>query len=274
MSEATAIGGAEPQSSMTGEAVETGQLGVPASKTEQAPDPVRDAAASVYSKEFMDGTDNEQGKPESEDAAKDKGTSMITGGDQEEAEAEGEEPDAKATDSEDKTETKPDSGDAADKGEKFKVELPDGFEWTDDRKSEVYSFAEKLKLDDAGLQEALNFHAKLTLDDARAEEAQFKETVSEWRKQIREHEQLGGPNLNESQQNVAAFMDQFGDTEARKFLDETKAGDNPHLWAMFARVGKYVRQGAFKFGQGSGNAGPMTRDEQARTIYSNSPQLK
>lgn len=191
--------------------------------------------------------------------------------------AESEELDAKATEEKDSEAAKPDDAkdekakDTKSAAAEYDLEVPEGFELDEDRKSEFLSLASKYEMDQEGAQGLLNLHLQMLAENEKLAEQNFKNTRAAWRKACREHETIGGENYEQSVQDVGAALDLCGTPELREFLDHG-AGDHPAVVEFLAKIGQQIRQGGFKISSAGGGAGGGA--PSFSEMYPNSPDLK
>lgn len=124
-----------------------------------------------------------------------------------------------------------------------KLELPDGFELSDERLESLKGLAEK-GLTHEDVQSLVNQHTETVQQTAEAVREQVKqesaERSQEWLQTVQKDPELSKP---ENQKQAAAFLDKFGATDdLKQALIETGMGNHPDLVKLFYNASALIQE--------------------------------
>jgi hypothetical protein len=78
-------------------------------------------------------------------------------------------------------------------------------------------------------QSLLELQASLATAASEAGSAKWNETQQAWQTAIEADQEIGGANLPKTISNIGGLMDRFGNDDLRAYMNESGAGNNPHL---------------------------------------------
>lgn len=67
----------------------------------------------------------------------------------------------------------------------------------------------------------------------------------QWLNEVKADKELGGVNFENTKQNLAAAMSQYGSEELKTLLNQTRLGNHPEIVRFINRVGKSLRNDDF-----------------------------
>lgn len=138
--------------------------------------------------------------------------------------------------------------------------LPEGVEQNEAMLTEFRGLAKELNLSQEQAQKLVDLQAKMTKGHADATQAQWKETVDNWKKETL---QSLGANYKEELAFAAKSRDRFASPELRQLLDETGLSNHKAVLSMFIQLGKTISEDSFVDRNGAG----VTREKTAAEIW-------
>lgn len=124
--------------------------------------------------------------------------------------------------------------------------MPEGVEKNEEVLNQFKGIAKELNLTQEQAQKLVDIQANASLAQQQAQQAQWKETVNEW-KQETIHSL--GANYKKDLAVAAKALDRFGSPELRKFLDESGLGNHKLLVSAFVKAGKLISEDSFAEGK-------------------------
>lgn len=153
-------------------------------------------------------------------------------------------------------EDKPSEGTKADTvPEAYELKAPEGMELDAKLIEQVSPVLKELKLSNEAAQKLSDAFAVYQKQQAEAQVNAFKETVSNWRKEITNDQEYGGKNYDATVKQAQSFVARFGDDQLRADLNTYGIGNLPSLIRALARAGKGMSEDSFH-----GTGGPAGLD--------------
>jgi hypothetical protein len=133
------------------------------------------------------------------------------------------------------------------KADDYPLEKPQGTKYTD---AEIKSFKEqahKLGLQPKQAANLLGWLESKNLEAMKAAETAQSNTRAQW---LQETKAQFGTAFDSEVAGVKAVFREFGDPQAKEFLESTGLTDNPHLVRVFAKVAKLLGEDKLRAGGG------------------------
>lgn len=121
--------------------------------------------------------------------------------------------------------------------EKYEFKSTDGTEYNP---TVVTAFSEAAKAADLSQEKAQAFLDQLGAGLKAANEQVLKEVRESWMNDLKADKEIGGDQLDENLAVSKKFLDQFGDDELKKLLDETGLGGHRAIARAFVKAGKAI----------------------------------
>lgn len=133
--------------------------------------------------------------------------------------------------------------------EKYELKLPENSLLSKEVINDISAYAKAEKLTNAQAQKLLerestavnNYHSKLRED--------MQSQTQNWFEDVKNDKELGGQNFNQTAELAKRVMDQFGDDQLKKELNETGLGNHPGLIRLLVKIGKNMSEDKFVAGQ-------------------------
>lgn len=163
---------------------------------------------------------------------------------------------------------------------------PDNYTLDEKLIAEATPLFKEMNLSQVDAQRLVDFHAKALIDAAKAPAADYAATRAEWQAKtladpdIKAYSLDGKTGLDAVKIDIGRALAALGDTaletDFRRAMDTTGAGDNPAFVKAFWRLSQKVGEGKHVSGSGPSTAGqraPGTTDRPppARALYPNNP---
>lgn len=134
-------------------------------------------------------------------------------------------------------ETKP----AAAAPEKYDFAMPEGFELNQEVAGEFEAYARELNLPQDKAQAVVDMGVRLMQSQQAQQAALVQQTQEQWRNEVVNDKEIGGPALAENLSYAAKVLDTFA-PDLRGVLDETGLGNHPAFVKAFVKIGKAISE--------------------------------
>lgn len=121
--------------------------------------------------------------------------------------------------------------------EKYEFKSTDGTEYNP---TVLTAFSDAARAADMSQDRAQAFLDKLGAGLKAANEQMLKEVRESWANELKADKEIGGDKLDENLALAKKFVDQFGDDELKKLLDETGLGGHRAMARAFVKAGKAI----------------------------------
>ena len=96
---------------------------------------------------------------------------------------------------------------------------------------------------------------------------QHVEQVKQWESDLKADTEIGGDKLNQTLANAKHALQQVGNPDLIKYLDDTGLSNHPELIRAFGKMGALMQEDNPGAGNGSGNSGLSDAERQLRAQY-------
>lgn len=110
-----------------------------------------------------------------------------------------------------------------------KLEVPEGFEIPEDKKTALTEIATKHGLSNDAMKELIALQSDTMKAKAEQPYKLWQDTQKGWQDTVRADQEIGGDKLPATLQTVSKALDQYGTPGVRSALDFTGAGNNPEI---------------------------------------------
>lgn len=139
----------------------------------------------------------------------------------------------------------------------YEIKVPDGYQADPALRAKFDPIVAKHRLSKDAAQDLVNFEAEIRNDTIK----EHWTRVKEWQGQTEKDPEIGGSNFEASKAHITAAVQQFGDPEFNKLMNDTGYGNHPALARFAARVGKAMGEGrAIPNGGKPGGKSPSAED--------------
>lgn len=134
--------------------------------------------------------------------------------------------------------------------------------------AQVETKAKALGLSKAQAQALLEERQEAKSVFAQAQKDAFKKHQESWLPELEADKEFGGANFKESAENAKRFVDLIATDAEKKILNdkETRWGDNPVLFRLFARAGKRMANDKLVT-EGKAGTTPTTKKSRESILY-------
>ena len=138
-------------------------------------------------------------------------------------------------------------------------QIPEGMEMDTEALGEFAPIAQELGLSQEQAQKFVSVYADAVQRQHDQQQEAFWSQVDQWKDATRNHEEIGGQNLETSIANANRVLKAFGGKEAAQVLEQTGLGCHPAIIGMLARAGAVIADDDFVTGNPTAGGEPPSR---------------
>jgi hypothetical protein len=142
--------------------------------------------------------------------------------------------------------------------------MPEGIEVDKAMMDQFLPVAKELNLTQEQAQKLVDMQTAYVQHMTKANEESWNTTMTDWVKSAKADQEIGGLKFNESVQQAAKALKQFGTPELRAALDATGVGNHPEFIRVFAKIGKAISEDKFHV---SNAQAPSSPKSWAETLF-------
>lgn len=159
------------------------------------------------------------------------------------------------------------AGEAAPQGapESYEFNLPEGYELNAEIGSEFEAYAKELNLPQDKAQVAVDMGVKLIENFAAKQAEAFATQQAQWRDEVVNDKEIGGPALQENLSYAAKVLDTFA-PDLRQVLNDTGMGNHPAFVKAFVKIGKAISEDRLVGGSQQSPGAPV---DDAKVLFPN-----
>lgn len=125
----------------------------------------------------------------------------------------------------------------------YVLTAPDGVELDPATLAPLQDLAAELQIPKDKAQAILDLHLAQQAKDQAATRTLFETTQAAWKAEVLALPEFTGVEGLATKTAIGRMMDEYASPEVKAILDQTGAGNNPHVVKMFAKVAKALNEG-------------------------------
>lgn len=122
--------------------------------------------------------------------------------------------------------------------EDFDLNIPEGFEASDEALSAFKGLAKELGLQQEQAQKLIDYQAEIAAKQLEADRKQWMETQKVWQTEVRQDAEFGGAEFDKNLALANRVLTKFGTPELLTFLQNTGLSNHPEMVKFAIRLGK------------------------------------
>ncbi len=142
--------------------------------------------------------------------------------------------------------------------EKYELKMPDGWTLDEEGLAELTPIMHELKASNEQVQAVADLYIRRMSAARERQIAAERETVKNWRKEVRNDPEIGGAKYEENLASVKKMLVKYGSEDFYNYLDDSSLGNYPPFVKVMVKIAKELEDDKFIPGGGAFSDDPAS----------------
>ena len=142
--------------------------------------------------------------------------------------------------------------------EKYELKMPDGWTLDEEGLAELTPIMRELKASNEQVQAVADLYIRRMSAAREKQIAAERETVENWREEIRNDPEIGGAKYEENLASVKKMLIKYGSEDFYNYLDDSSLGNYPPFVKVMVKIAKELEDDKFIPGGGAFSDDPAS----------------